>query len=90
MRTQEIIEANMKDGFTKSRSVALSWAVADFMAYCYDQKLSFEHVLKMAKKTFKWQISYECVKCRGKISPDDHKEGEGYCPGCMPEEGAKA
>ena len=76
----------MAGGIAKSRSIGLSWLICDIMSYCYEEGLSFEHVLKLGGKTFKWQISRECMKCKRKISPDDYSEGDGFCACCVPKE----
>lgn len=85
-RTRDILKEEMWGGIVKTRSLALSFVISDFMAYCYQEGLSFEHVMTLAKKQFKWQISRECLKCKGKMSPDDVSDGDGYCASCIPED----
>lgn len=81
-RIREKVEEDTNIGISTSRSMSLSWVIADLMTYCYEEGLSFEHVLKMGKKSFEWDISRECVKCKRKMSPDDGLESEGCCAGC--------
>lgn len=80
------VEGLMAGGFAKTRSVALSWLVCDIMAYCRQEGLSFDGIMKQAKKQMDWQVSRECSKCKAKISPDDHLEGHGVCACCSQKE----
>lgn len=85
-RVREKLEEDMNTGIPKSRSVSLSWTISDVMVFCHEEGLSFGRILKMAEKTFKWEISRKCVKCKKQFSPDDQKEGKGYCAVCIPPE----
>lgn len=81
---REMLKEEMAFGIPKSRSEALSWMIADLLVYCYEEGLSFERLVKMAHKQFKWSISRNCLKCKLQISPDDYAEGKGYCVCCIP------
>lgn len=86
--TAELLKEQMDGGFAKTRSIGLSWVIADMMSYCYQEGLSFDHILKLGKTTFKWQTSRRCLRCRGLMSPDDVSDGggDGRCVACIPPE----